>query len=103
MCILDEAHLLAAARYELIETGLDFLPSDFGALCAFICGSETGYITGQNFLIDGGAYPGTYRPASRAAGRVGSTARRSRPFPDRSTRFDVGRSRVRQSGGSSGS
>jgi 3-oxoacyl-[acyl-carrier protein] reductase len=35
-------------------------PDEFGALCAFICSTQTSYITGQNFLIDGGAYPGTY-------------------------------------------
>jgi 3-oxoacyl-[acyl-carrier protein] reductase len=35
-------------------------PDEFGVLCAFICSSQTSYITGQNFLIDGGAYPGTY-------------------------------------------
>jgi 3-oxoacyl-[acyl-carrier protein] reductase len=34
-------------------------PEEFGALCAFVCGARAGYITGQNFLIDGGAYPGT--------------------------------------------
>jgi 3-oxoacyl-[acyl-carrier protein] reductase len=32
---------------------------EFGALCAFVCGARAGYITGQNLLIDGGAYPGT--------------------------------------------
>jgi 3-oxoacyl-[acyl-carrier protein] reductase len=35
-------------------------PEEFGELCAFICSSQASYITGQNFLIDGGAYPGTY-------------------------------------------
>ncbi|MGH6899905.1 MAG: SDR family oxidoreductase [Geminicoccaceae bacterium] len=35
-------------------------PEEFGELCAFICSAQAGYITGQNFLIDGGAYPGTY-------------------------------------------
>jgi 3-oxoacyl-[acyl-carrier protein] reductase len=35
-------------------------PDEFGELCAFICGARTSYIVGQNFLIDGGAYPGTY-------------------------------------------
>ena len=35
-------------------------PDEFGELCAFICSRQAGYITGQNFLIDGGAYPGTY-------------------------------------------
>jgi 3-oxoacyl-[acyl-carrier protein] reductase len=34
-------------------------PEEFGALCAFICGARASYITGQNLLIDGGAYPGT--------------------------------------------
>ena len=35
-------------------------PEEFGELCAFICSAQASYITGQNFLIDGGAYPGTY-------------------------------------------
>jgi 3-oxoacyl-[acyl-carrier protein] reductase len=35
-------------------------PDEFGELCAYICSSQASYITGQNFLIDGGAYPGTY-------------------------------------------
>jgi 3-oxoacyl-[acyl-carrier protein] reductase len=36
------------------------LAAEFGELCAFICSVQAGYITGQNLLIDGGAYPGTY-------------------------------------------
>jgi len=35
-------------------------PDEFGATCAFLCSQHAGYITGQNVLIDGGAYPGTY-------------------------------------------
>jgi 3-oxoacyl-[acyl-carrier protein] reductase len=35
-------------------------PEEFGELCAFVCSAQASYITGQNFLIDGGAYPGTY-------------------------------------------
>lgn len=35
-------------------------PEEFGAVCAFLCSMHAGYITGQNLLIDGGAYPGTY-------------------------------------------
>ncbi len=34
-------------------------PHEFGELCAFLCSRQAGYITGQNILIDGGAFPGT--------------------------------------------
>ncbi|MEH6626828.1 MAG: SDR family oxidoreductase [Motiliproteus sp.] len=34
-------------------------PDEFGAACAFLCASSSGFITGQNLLIDGGAFPGT--------------------------------------------
>jgi 3-oxoacyl-[acyl-carrier protein] reductase len=33
---------------------------EFGAACAFLCSAQAGFITGQNLLIDGGAYPGTF-------------------------------------------
>jgi 3-oxoacyl-[acyl-carrier protein] reductase len=49
------------------EARLSSIPSkrfgnaeEFGATCAFLCSTHAGYITGQNVLIDGGAYPGTY-------------------------------------------
>lgn len=35
-------------------------PPEFGALCAFVCSAPMGYLTGQNILIDGGAYPGVF-------------------------------------------
>jgi 3-oxoacyl-[acyl-carrier protein] reductase len=35
-------------------------PQEFGAICAFLCSVHAGYMTGQNVLADGGAYPGTY-------------------------------------------
>ncbi len=35
-------------------------PAEFGAACAFLCSAHAGFITGQNLLIDGGAYPGTF-------------------------------------------
>ena len=34
-------------------------PAEFGLACAFLCGAKAGYITGQNILLDGGAFPGT--------------------------------------------
>ena len=35
-------------------------PKEFGAVCAFLCSAQAGYITGQNWLVDGGKYPGTF-------------------------------------------
>jgi 3-oxoacyl-[acyl-carrier protein] reductase len=33
---------------------------EFGAACAFLCSTHAGFITGQNLLMDGGAFPGTF-------------------------------------------
>ena len=35
-------------------------PAEFGDACAFLCGANAGFITGQSLLIDGGAYHGTF-------------------------------------------
>jgi 3-oxoacyl-[acyl-carrier protein] reductase len=35
-------------------------PDEFGAACAFLCSAQAGYITGQNLLIDGGAFQGAF-------------------------------------------
>ena len=48
------------ARKSAIPAGRFGDPAEFGELCAFICSAQAAYITGQNFLIDGGTYPGTY-------------------------------------------
>ena len=34
--------------------------AEFGATCAFLCSAHAGFMTGQNVLLDGGAYPGTF-------------------------------------------
>lgn len=34
-------------------------PAEFGDLCAYLCSAQAGFITGQNILLDGGAFPGT--------------------------------------------
>ncbi len=33
-------------------------PEEFGLACAFLCAAKSGFITGQNIVLDGGAYPG---------------------------------------------
>jgi 3-oxoacyl-[acyl-carrier protein] reductase len=43
-----------------VPTGRFGTPEEFGAACAFICSAQAGYIAGQNLLVDGGAYPGTF-------------------------------------------
>jgi 3-oxoacyl-[acyl-carrier protein] reductase len=35
-------------------------PDEFGAVCAFMCSTHASYMTGQNILLDGGSYPGTF-------------------------------------------
>jgi 3-oxoacyl-[acyl-carrier protein] reductase len=35
-------------------------PQEFGDACAYLCSAQAGFITGQNLLMDGGAYPGTF-------------------------------------------
>ena len=35
-------------------------PEEFGATCAFLASQSAAYINGQNILLDGGAYPGTF-------------------------------------------
>ncbi len=49
-----------ATRLKTIPAGRFGKPEEFGALCAFVCSEHASYLTGQNFLTDGGAYPGTY-------------------------------------------
>ncbi len=35
-------------------------PAEIGAYCAFLCSAHAGFVTGQNLLVDGGSYPGTF-------------------------------------------
>jgi 3-oxoacyl-[acyl-carrier protein] reductase len=34
--------------------------AEFGDACAYLCSAQAGFITGQNLLLDGGAFPGTF-------------------------------------------
>jgi len=47
----------AATKIPAIRFGT---PDEFGAACAYLCSVQAGYITGQNLLIDGGAFPGAF-------------------------------------------
>jgi 3-oxoacyl-[acyl-carrier protein] reductase len=48
------------ARKKTIPAQRFGTPAEFGAICAFLCSQQAGYINGQNMLADGGAYPGAY-------------------------------------------
>ncbi len=47
-----------AGRLTTIPAGRFGEPPEFGDACAYLCAARSGYITGQNMLIDGGAFPG---------------------------------------------
>jgi 3-oxoacyl-[acyl-carrier protein] reductase len=49
-----------AERAAAIPAGRFGTSDEFGAACAYLCSAQASYVTGQNFLIDGGAYPGTF-------------------------------------------
>ena len=47
-------------RLRTIPAGRQGEPAEFGDACAYLCSAQAGFITGQNLLLDGGAYPGTF-------------------------------------------
>ena len=49
-----------AQQQAQIPAGRYGTAQEFGAICAFLCSQQAGYMTGQNVLADGGAYPGTF-------------------------------------------
>jgi 3-oxoacyl-[acyl-carrier protein] reductase len=51
---------LAVVRAKAVPAQRFGNAEEFGALCAFLCSAQAGYLTGQNILLDGGAYPGTF-------------------------------------------
>jgi 3-oxoacyl-[acyl-carrier protein] reductase len=51
---------LAKDRMKTIPAGRFGTPTEFGELCAFVCSAQASYLVGQNLLLDGGMYPGTY-------------------------------------------
>ena len=53
-------HEVLAQRIATVPARRLGTPAEFGALCAFVCSAQAAYLTGQNILLDGGAYPGTF-------------------------------------------
>jgi 3-oxoacyl-[acyl-carrier protein] reductase len=51
---------VAASRAKAIPAQRFGTAEEFGAFCAFLCSAQAGYLTGQNILLDGGGYPGTF-------------------------------------------
>lgn len=51
---------LATTRRKGIPAQRFGTPEEFGAACAFLCSPLAGFITGQNLLLDGGAFGGTF-------------------------------------------
>ena len=56
---IPEAEVLAATR-NANPTRRVGTPEEFGAMCAFLCSAHAGFVVGQNILLDGGQYPGTF-------------------------------------------
>ena len=55
----DEETVLAERR-AANPSGRFGTPAEFGDACAYLCSAQAGFITGQNLLMDGGNYPGTF-------------------------------------------
>ena len=53
------ADQVLSERANLNPAGRFGRPDEFGYACAFLCGDKAGFITGQNILLDGGAFRGT--------------------------------------------
>ena len=51
---------LAKIRMDANPAGRFGTIEEFGDACAYLCSAQAGFVTGQNFLMDGGAYPGTF-------------------------------------------
>jgi 3-oxoacyl-[acyl-carrier protein] reductase len=53
----------AAARADMVRSipaGRLGDPAEFGEVCAFLCSVQAAFLVGQNILLDGGRYPGTF-------------------------------------------
>ena len=56
----QDVTIVKEQRLKGIPAGRFGSADEFGAFCTFICSQHAGYLTGQNILLDGGSYPGTF-------------------------------------------
>ena len=56
----EPAEAVAERRRQGVPARRFGTAEEFGAICAFLCSLQAGYLTGQNILVDGGDYPGTF-------------------------------------------
>ncbi len=52
--------VVKAEQAAAIPVGHAGNPDDFGVWCAFLASAHSGYVTGQNITLDGGAFPGVF-------------------------------------------
>jgi 3-oxoacyl-[acyl-carrier protein] reductase len=48
-----------AERMKATPTGRAGDPAEFGDACVFLCAASSGFIVGQNLLLDGGGFNST--------------------------------------------
>ena len=48
--------MVLAERAKASPAGRVGDPAEFGDACAFLCAASSGFIVGQNLLLDGGAF-----------------------------------------------
>ena len=58
--MIDTGCLIWRERAAANRAGRYGEPHGVGAYVAFLCSVHAGFVTGQNLLIDGGQYPGTF-------------------------------------------
>ena len=51
---------MKAIRTAAVAAGRFGDPAELGDFCAYLCSDQAGFMTGQNFLMDGGKFPGTF-------------------------------------------
>jgi 3-oxoacyl-[acyl-carrier protein] reductase len=57
---LDALGEVARKLIEKVPAGRAGTPEEFASACAYLCGTSSGFITGQSLLIDGGLCPVTF-------------------------------------------